>query len=406
MFRNPTFVGRDLILFDISGDSAGNGLAAFSLKSGQITRLGIAGAKPILVNGHILVYFSADGTIWAVEFNTRSLQGSGPARRIGVGVSMSAFGVPRAAIAPNGTIVYAVSAEIDRRELVLVDRTGAARDIGGGLRAYRFPRFSPNGQQVAVTVESTGGVASGDIWVLGLDGRAPLRLTADSSSYQAEWDPDGQSLIYAHRQPSAFSLYRIAADGSGAPPAEILTRPYQIPESRITPDHRTIVWREDNPKTLRDIMSAPLDSVSNIHPIVATPFDERGISMSPDGRWLAYVTTETGIDQVFIRRLAPQSPRWPVSRSGGTEPRWSKTGELFFRRGDSVFVSRVSEGDVPQISVPVGLFSGRYAATSNEAVWDVSPDGRQFAMVRIAGSESLRLTLFMNWAERWSARPQ
>ena len=167
-----------------------------------------------------------------------------------------------------------------------------------------------------------------------------------------------------------------------------------------------IIWREDNTRTLRDIMWAPLDSVDNVRPLVATSFDEKGIAMSPDGHWLAYVSNETGANEVYIRRLEQGSPRWPVSKRGGTEPRWSKTGEVFFRLGDSVFVSRVTLGVIPQVTTPVGLFGGSYMATGFEPLWDVSPDGRQFAMVRIPGAETGQMILLMNWAEHWNTPKQ
>jgi serine/threonine-protein kinase len=401
-FRSPTFATRDLVLFDIDGDSARNGLAAISLSTKRVTRLGIAGSKPTLVQGHLLVYFTPDGSIWAIEFDPRSLKTAGSARQIADQVSSTAFGIPRGAVAANGTILYAIGARTDHRELVLVDRTGHARNIGGAQRAYRFPRFSPEGRRIAVTLENVSGVATGDIYVLGLEGGTPLRLTTDSSSYQAEWDPDGTSLIYAHRQAGSSALFRVDADGSGRPPVKLLTRPYPIYESRITPDHHTIIWREDNPKTLRDILSAPMDSLDNVRPILATAFDEKGIAMSPDGHWLAYSSNETGINEVYIRRLEPNSPRWPVSSRGGTEPRWSKSGEIFFRRGDSVFASRVTPGPVPQIGAAITLFSGIYAATNYEPVWDVAPDGLHFAMVRLPEAETPQLILFMNWAEHWN----
>jgi serine/threonine-protein kinase len=317
-------------------------------------------------------------------------------------VFMMSNGIPRAAVAANGTIAYLKGAGTGHRELVLVDRSGHARAIGGALGAYRFPRFSPDGKRIAVSLESNAGsITAGDISVLHLEAGSWLRITTDSASYQPEWDPDGKSLVYVHRESRGTSLYKVAADGSGAP-VKLLSRPVNIWESRITPDHRMIVWREDNAKTLRDIMAAPLDSVDAVRPIVNSAFDEKGIALSPDGRWLAYVSNETGANQVYIRRLEPNSPHSPVSRRGGTEPRWSKTGELFFRSGDSVFVSRVTPGPVAQITPPAGLFSGPYESTSYEPLWDVSPDGRQFVMVRASANETPQLVLFMNWAEHWT----
>ena len=99
-----------------------------------------------------------------------------------------------------------------------------------------------------------------------------------------------------------------------------------------------MVYRADLPDANRDIFVVARDSGAKPVPIATSRFDEKNLARSPDGQWLAYASNETGVNEVYIARLDAPTQRWPVSQRGGNEPRWSKTGEIFFRRGDSVFV--------------------------------------------------------------------
>lgn len=195
----------------------------------------------------------------------------------------------------------------------------------------------------------------------------------------------------------------MSADGSDTP-RPLLARPNNIFESRITPDRPTIVFREDAGPTDRNILMAPLDSPTAVRPVAATRFDEKGVALSPDGKWLAHVSNETGADEVYIRKLQEVSSRWPVSQGGGTEPRWIRTGELFYRKGDSVMVTRVELGAEPRVSAPRLLFTGTYTFTGYEPLWDVSPDGQRFAFVRATAAADAPMGLLMNWADHWRAR--
>jgi serine/threonine-protein kinase len=139
-----------------------------------------------------------------------------------------------------------------------------------------------------------------------------------------------------------------------------------------------------------------------VRPIRNSAFDERGFALSPDGRWLAYTSNEAGTSDVYICRLEANGAHWRVSH-GGSEPRWARTGELFYRNGDSVLVSRVTLGTEPRIAAAslVFVFSGQYDAAPFEPLWDVSPDARQFVMVRDRSFGGARLVLMLDWLEAW-----
>ena len=117
-------------------------------------------------------------------------------------------------------------------------------------------------------------------------------------------------------QGGAGSILRAPADGETA--TALVSLPHPMYESALTPDGKTLVWREDAPGTGRDILSASLDSPTVVRPIRNSMADERGFSMSPDGKWLAYTSNESGTPQVYVCRLEPNGARWPVSPRGGS----------------------------------------------------------------------------------------
>ena len=256
-------------------------------------------------------------------------------------------------------------------------------------------------------MEGRSGVQTGDIWVMDATGGGLTRVTTDSDSYHAEWDRDGINLTYARRvRPgSSGELWRVPSDGSGHP-MQLLSRPSPIYEHQVTPDHRTIIWREDSTGVDRNVLSAPLDSPKNVRPILNSTFDEKGIALSPDGGWLAYVSNETGTHEVYIRRLEPNSSRWKVSLHGGTEPRWCRSGEVFFRSADTVMVAHITLGPVPGRTPPTPLFTGVYAGLGYEPMWDVSPDCQEFAMVRTPGNVQAQFVLLANWTAHWNKVPR
>jgi serine/threonine protein kinase len=273
------------------------------------------------------------------------------------------------------------------------------------LDRYRAPRFSPDGRRITVAIEhGNGGIFNSDIWVYELGSRSLSRLTFDSVSSSPEWTRDGRNVAYV-RQLGAITregLFRIAADGSGVPET-LLVRPQPVWEVQFTPDGRTIVFRENHPLTHRDIWMAPLDAPLAARPLLRTPFDERTIALSPDGHWLAYVSNETGSDEVYVRRLLEGSARWRVSLRGGTEPRWGRGGrELFFRNGDSLYAVAVQLGAELHAGPPRALFGGKYdaALAGNAVSYDVSPDGGRFLMVRQQGTGREELSVVLHWFDQ------
>ncbi|MFN0097030.1 MAG: protein kinase domain-containing protein [Gemmatimonadaceae bacterium] len=378
-------------------------LVAMSGDDGTIAPLGIAAARGAYARG-VLVYVGPDGILQGIPFDPKALRTTGEAMPVGetpIGSTDARY-----SLSATGLLAFSTEAAV-LGDLVLLDRTGRGRVLGE-RRAYLFPRFAPTGSRIVVgQLSSAENSREGDLWSIDRATGVALRVTTDGMSTRPAWTPDGRSLVFSQRNDKGLQVAaRVAADGS-TPPARLFERAGGVYELGLTADGRTLVWRQDTPGTGtgRDIFAAPVDTPSAARPVLATRFNERGISVGPVGDWLSYVSNESGRSEVYIRRLAPDSPRWPVSRTGGVEPRWTRSGEVFFRNGDSVFVSRVTLGatpaEAPRIGEPVLLFVGEYQGLGHESTWDASPDGRSFLMVRpVAGSQPT-LMLYSNWIERW-----
>lgn len=196
-------------------------------------------------------------------------------------------------------------------ELTLVNRAGRGRPLAERTR-YQFPRFSPAGTRIAVSdLMPTGGSRDGDLWSIDVATGVKLRITTDGVSTRSTWSPDGESLVFSTRLPNLqMRPARVRADGT-APPATLAETPANVYEQAFTADGRMRVWRQDTPGagTGRDILASPVDTPSVARAVLATRFNERGIATGPVGDWLAYVSNESGRDEVYIRHLAPGSPR-------------------------------------------------------------------------------------------------
>jgi dipeptidyl aminopeptidase/acylaminoacyl peptidase len=224
--------------------------------------------------------------------------------------------------------------------------------------------------------------------VIDLSTRRPARVTFDSLGVHPAWSSDGRFVLFSRIVGSVAGIGRVRADGSGTPETA-LAWPRNIWEAEQTPDGRTVLFRDDNSATVRDIYWAPAESLASAKLLLGSPLNERTIAIAPDGKYFAYLSNASGGDEVYLRRLAEDSPTWPVTSGGGaSEPRWARNGrELFFRRGDSLYAVPVTLGAEPRVGEARALFGGRYESSIYHSYYDVAPDGRHFLMVRPQGAE-------------------
>ena len=405
-FRWPEFLpgGRTAVL---SANEAGNDwLAVFTMKDRAIRRTEIVGANPHFVSqGFVVVaHFPAggptnivgSGTLLAMPFDADKLDVTGPAvpvvENVQVGpVSRSS----KATVSRSGTIAIAPGS-VGLTSLVAIDRNGVVGDIGAEQRFFGAVRISPNGRLLAVSaLEPSSGT---DIWLFDRVAKGGLtRLTFDGSASRPLWTPDGLRIVY-QRNGNAQDLAWIAADGSAPAESLVVADDDQV-ASAITPDGRTLVMREGGVPAKRRISIVSLDSSRTTRPIISSPFDNHSPSLSPDGRWIAYVSNETNLNQVYVRSFPGPGGKFQITRDGGVEPIWSRTGrEIFYRIGDKVMTVPVTAATTFTHGEPRELFSIRAQQGPNHVMYDVTADGEKFIMIRPAQpTEQSSLVVLLNW---------
>jgi len=360
--------------------------------------------------GHLL--FVREKTLLAAAFDLRSLQVTGAPFPVLEGLDVADYGFYRTArfdLSPNGTLAYLVDRPAARNgQLVFVDRRGTATAAFEETGTYLAPRLSPDGSRVAyAAVDDPSGQR--DIWIGDLKRGTRTRVTlAKSASTDPVWTPDGQSVTYASaRDRRPLALFTSPADGSGEPTR--LSKGSDTGDRFLFPR----AWLRDGSGLVFHANQAS-DDIGILRPdsgkeemLLAGPFAELEPSLSPDERFMAYVSDESGRREVYVRSLDGAARRVQVSSEGGDEPVWSpRGGEIFYRQGSrmiAVPVSTASSGVT--LGTPTVLFEGRYAVDpfNNDATnYDVTRDGQRFLMVRPVddpNSSRQQLNVVVNWYE-------
>jgi serine/threonine-protein kinase len=224
--------------------------------------------------------------------------------------------------------------------------------------------------------------------------------TALGNSAQV-WTPDGKRIIFRTRT----GLRWINADSSGRPQSISGSTSLQDIPTSVSPDGDTVAFVRQSAGTSGDVYVLSLSGEPKPHALLNTPAYEGGAQFSPDGRWMAYVSDESGKMQVYVRPFPGPDRRWQVSTQGGTQPAWNRNGEeLFYRNGNKMMVVAVSTRPDPVLSQPHELFEQRYSFfTITIPNYDVSLDGQRFVMVKDE-SGSGRLNVVLNWTEELKQR--
>jgi eukaryotic-like serine/threonine-protein kinase len=372
--------------------------------------------------GHLVYGVDLAGPLRAVGFDVRRLEVVGTP----VPVLDEVKTVTNRSLALDGTLVYvAGGAEAQPTfTLVWVDRQGREQPLKAPPRLYRYPRLSPDGSRLALDL----GFQERDIWIWDFARETLTRLTFDPrlDSHPA-WTPDGQRLVFRSTRGGPSNLFWQAADGTGA--IERLTENsnnQQFPGS-FSPDGTRLVFREETTTTGADLMVLALEggrrtsprsqgvggrgssTTSEVRPLVRTSFNELNGEISPDGRWLAYESDESGQEEIYVRPFPDvDRGRWQISTGGGNRPLWARSGkELFYRAlGGAVMSAAVEGGSAFRAGNPTRLFEGRYeiGAAQSGRTYDISPDGQRFLMIKVdAGSDETAtppsIVVVQNWHE-------
>jgi Tol biopolymer transport system component/tRNA A-37 threonylcarbamoyl transferase component Bud32 len=371
------------IIFAIARD-AGTRLAALDLRSNAVKEFDLAGGDPRYVETGHLVYLGPDRRVRAVGFDARKLEVTGEPFVVDATLPTT-YGSAMMALSRNGTIV-AARTQIER-VLELVDRNGRAERLHTRTGDFEDPSLAPDGRRLAVRF-------GGDIWVLDRVQGSFSRLTFDSSANRPVWSPDGRSVAYLREAGVRRDVRVVRSDGSGSVQS-MRAAPLPPWEVRFTPDGRSLLVRTAGGPGSRDIFLMPLDTAMGVSDLLKSTADEMAPVVSPDGRWMAYVSNESGRAEVHVRAFPSMEGRTQVSLEGGTEPLWSRDGrELFYRSGAAVHAAEVRTAPSFDIVRRTRLFADPdYVGDISHPVYDVTPDGR-FVMVReLSGTTHLSVTL-------------
>jgi serine/threonine-protein kinase len=328
--------------------------------------------------GHILYW--REGSLWGVPFDLSTRQLNGTAVVILPDVMASeANGQAHYSISANGTLVYVPGRDTQQeRSLMLVDRAGTAKPLTTERRAFETVAVAPDGRRLVVTLTA----ANDSLWTMELDRPSLTRITYEAENALPAWSPDGSRLALSrHKGGEPRQLFVMPSDGS--------TSPTRLHQSSRNESPFTWTGNGDVMAYVRteaagnDIWVVNMSGERKPRPLLATRFNENHPRFSPDGRWIAYASDESGRTEVYVRPFPGPGQKRLVSSDGGTEPRWrGDAREIYYRRGDAVLAVAVTQSPEWTVSVPTVLFKGPYGIDPLWSRWDVLPDGQRFVVVQ------------------------
>ena len=409
-YINPKILpGGQAILYTIRHGFANFRVAVLALETREETIL-LENARDAhyVPTGH-LVYEQETGTLMAVLFDLAGLEIIGGPVPVLEGIRRYLADASSVdySLSDEGTLVYVpsgISAPHGHR-LVWVDRQGREDLVTEEGKDIRSPRISPDGKRVVFSIFEED--PERNVWLYDLEGESFSRFTFEGElSATSLWSPDGEWIVYQAGSREERYLARQRADRS-SPPEQLTsaTTAAQIPNS-FTPDGRVLAFNFAG-----DIALLAMDGDGKSEPLVASPNRECCSKFSPDGKWMAYVSNETGDIQVYVTPYPKADVKWLISEEGegGGQPVWSPDGsELFYRSGDTMMVVSVQTEPTFSASRPRVLFEGSYVSHSNPPglqYYDISPDGERFLMLQeVTGQAQNQIYVIQNWFEELKRR--
>jgi Tol biopolymer transport system component len=340
--------------------------------------------------GHLL-YVDGSGPslgIWALPFSLEGLRATG-----------KPFPVAQQASSPRlsltGTLVYS-DAPVDLYQLAWCDRSGKVLSTLGAPQLYTDPALSPDDRRLAVSVNDGGR----DLWIYEFDRPTMTRFTFEAAlARAAAWSPSGEDLVYS-RLADSFDLYSKRSIGGGEP-LQLVSTAAQEFASVWSHDHRYFVYDTGFDIFYRERKGD--GSLGEPLAFLQTTFAERTPTLSADGTYLAYVSNESGRNEIYVRPFPAGENRWRVSTNGGTGPRWRRDGrELVYIQGDQLMAVSVTTQPTLSLGTPSALFSRRYLTDLTlHPQYDVTSDGKRFIVRERLAQKPLAVHVAHNWFEEF-----
>jgi len=373
-------------------------LIAVNVDTGEF-RLLVKNAEGAYYSANRLVYYSG-GTVWAVPFDLKAVAVTGTAVPVVTGVDERNF-VSQFSASDTGILAYAPGVAGNfTRNLFWVDRKGTAQKIDVPPNDYVDPSISPDGKRIAVILRS---VSDQQLAVYDAVRGVLMRIPSNGAHFASPaWTSDGRDLVVDASGPNQKrGIYRMAADGSGEP---TLIYPL-VANGHVTSvaGSRAVIMMAD-PATSTDLWTMELDDKHELQPFRRTPAMERQGSLSPDGKWMAYASNESGQSEIYVEPVPGPGGRWQISSSGGEQPRWARDGnEIFYRNGNKMFSASVQTQGSFRASKPSELFDASFDRGGAVDGYDVTPDGKTFLMTRSERPNPTEIRVVVGWPREITA---
>jgi Tol biopolymer transport system component/predicted Ser/Thr protein kinase len=414
---------RSAVLFTASnttGQYDDANVQVLSLRTGEIKTLARGGyfGRYLATSGSKghLVYIH-EGVLFGVPFDPAKLELRGAAVPVLEDVaSDTTNGGGQLDFSRAGIFAYRSGKSASNYAVLWLDSSGKNQPLVATPGIYNSPRFSPDGQRLALAMSSARGR---DVYVYDTQRDALSRLTFTGQGNNPLWTPDGKHIVFW----SAGSFWWIRADGAGEP-QRLLESKDSLYTSSFSPDGRRLAYYETNSETKNDIWTLPLDLTDAEHPkpgkpepFLRTAFSEGSAVFSPDGRWLSYTSDESGRFEIYVRpfQSSPGGPggKWQISTTGGTYSFWSRDGrELYYEGGDNriMVVDYTAKGDSFAAGKPRVWSDAQIRPPAvGSSPLDLAPDGKRFAVFPMSGAAaedkgSVHVTFLLNFFDELRRR--
>jgi eukaryotic-like serine/threonine-protein kinase len=399
--RWPQFLpgGRTVIFTSsiASGSFDEADIVAYSADSGKSKTILHGGSYARYLSNGYLVYLH-NGTLFAVPFDTKRLELTGQPSPVLEGVSTNPeTGGAQFSVSDAGTLVYVAGSAASRDvSIYWMDAAGKFTPLRETPGNCSDLAISPDGKRLAMDISD--GKRS-DIWEYDWERDTLTRITfAGVTNIDPIWTPDGQRIVYASTEKgAATNLWWIRADGGGDAQRLTESKNAQIPWS-WSPDGKILAYFENNPATGFDVITMPVEgSVKSgwkpgqSKPFVNTTFNEILPAFSPDGKWIAYQSNESGVSEIYVRPFPGPGGKWQISAGGGAYPEWSRDGkELFYRAPDLKMMAAnyTESGDSFRADKPRVWSPGQFANRQYTRNFSLHPDGKRFAVLKAPGTDA------------------
>ena len=371
-----------------------------------------AGERRILLEGRDARYvptghlvYALDKTLFAIPFDVERLEITGGPVSVEEGVALSSStggtGAAHFSVSRSGTLLYVPDLGGASEHLVWIDENGEA-PFTGRDSVYRFPRVSPDGRRLAFQI---GGNEGWDVWIHDIDRATASRLTVGGDSRNPVWSPDGQWVAFTSRRGDKPGLYRRRADFSGE--AELLVETGETTRlGEWSRDGRWLLYTMVGRASHQDVWALPLEGDRQPQPILQSRFIDTTPALSPDGRWLAYASDESGRFEVYATSFPEPGRKVQISTDGGADALWLPQGNrVVYNAFESPRFFEVDIRTEPELTAgpPREIFEAPYSDFIGRN-YDVTPDGKRFVMVLESGASEFQMHVVVNWFEELKER--